>query len=326
MSTDDATGRTPKRQRTEDPRSASAATRHQEHWYRDGSIVLHVQDMLFRVHQTTLEKLSEVFKDLFSVPQPLDDERIDGCPAVRLEGDHGVDWVHLLDAIYDPLHFDELASQRLEVHFVRLSSILRLSTKYRIISFRRKAIAIFSKNFQSGDTYIPDEQREASIDDACAMIDLARSTNALTLLPFAFVSLTWYRRQEPIDDAPISDHDKLVVFRGMLRLLFARNDDMFPFAYSFDSPDGCSRSNSCVTVIGDFFTRRFRTSPHSSFFFASDKFPYKFSEPICEACLNHIRAVFRDGRQKTWERLPAIFDLGKDWDEIRRIEAYDSTP
>ncbi|KAL1704970.1 hypothetical protein EV121DRAFT_204567 [Schizophyllum commune] len=325
MSTEELPVRTPKRQRTEDTQPASAATHHPEHWYRDGSIVLHVQDMLFRVHQTTLEKLSEVFKDLFSVPQPLDDERI-LCPAVRLEGDHSVDWVHLLDAIYDPLHFDELASQQLEAHFVRSSSILRLSTKYRIVSFRRKVIAIFTKDLQSGDTYIPEERQRLSVDNAFAMINLARAANALTLLPFAFVVLTWNRLHDLINDAPISDRDKLAVFLGKLRLLSARNYDMFPFAFTFESPNGCTHSKLCVPTIGQYFMQSFKLSPHCSFFFISDKFPYQFSEPICETCLDHIRTVFRTGRQKTWEQLPAIFDLGKDWDEIRRVEAYDSTP
>ncbi|KAL1751120.1 hypothetical protein FB107DRAFT_294122 [Schizophyllum commune] len=325
MSTEETIENSHKRQRTEEPQRISTATRHQEHWNRDGSIILHVEDTLFRIHQTTLERLSEVFKDLFSVPQPPGEERVDECPVVRLEGDQSADWIHLLDAIYDPLHFDELALQEPKANLARLSAILRLSTKYRITAFRRKAIAIFSKNFQSGDTYIPQE-RTMTVNEVYTMINLARSTNALTLLPFAFMLLTSLRSPEVINGAPISNHDKLVIFRGMLRLLSARDDDLFPFAHSFNPPDGCIHPELCSTAIGRFLIAQFRQRSHSSFFFLSDKFTFQWAANMCETCLNHIQTTFRSGRQKTWERLPFIFGLGKDWEELRRIEAYDSMP
>ena len=53
--------RSAKRARTDDAENqaaydASQATRHNTHWYRDGSIVLHVENVLFRVHQTVRPK------------------------------------------------------------------------------------------------------------------------------------------------------------------------------------------------------------------------------------------------------------------------------
>ncbi|KAL1670113.1 hypothetical protein GGF50DRAFT_43276 [Schizophyllum commune] len=324
MSTEEPPVRTPKRQRTEDPQHASAATRHQVHWYRDGSIVLRVQDVLFCVHQTALEKLSEVFKDLFSLPKSSNEERIDGSPVVRLQGDDSADWAYLLDAIYDQLHFDALASRPAREKFPRLSGILRLSTKYGIIAFRRKTITILSTYYPSGDIFLLPKQN-LSVNYAFETINLARSTNALTLLPSAFVKLTSiHNKEEIIDNAPISIHDKLVVYRGMHRLVHARNNDMLPFAYRYVHPDGCTLNKTCNPVSA-FNIPLSMDDPMNSFFPVSGKFadltPY-----FCATCLNRIQSIFHAGRQKTWERLPAIFDLGKGWDELRRIKAYDSTP
>lgn len=87
--------------------------RHTEFWLRDGSIVLSVQDTLFKVHQTILSNHSDVFADLFSLPQPLNENSggetkplegkdfMDGCNIVHLY-DNSDDFVDLLKAIYYP--------------------------------------------------------------------------------------------------------------------------------------------------------------------------------------------------------------------------------
>jgi len=76
-------------------------TRHEEFWLYDGSIVLAVENSLFRVHQTILANHSEVFADLFTVPQPDGEFMIDGCHVVHLYDDER-DFVDLLMAVYHP--------------------------------------------------------------------------------------------------------------------------------------------------------------------------------------------------------------------------------
>ena len=75
--------------------------RHPTFWLYDGSIILHVENTLFRVHQTILANHSEVFADLFTVPQPEDEQRIEGCHVVCLH-DNAKDFEDLLKAIYIP--------------------------------------------------------------------------------------------------------------------------------------------------------------------------------------------------------------------------------
>lgn len=59
-------------------------TRDDEFWYKDGSIVLVAQSVGFRVYRELLVERSAVFRDLFSLPQPSDSQRVCGCPVVHL--------------------------------------------------------------------------------------------------------------------------------------------------------------------------------------------------------------------------------------------------
>lgn len=56
----------------------------------------------FKVHRGQLERQSEVFRDLFSIPQPKEPELVDGCNWVELH-DRPADVFHFLSALYDGL-------------------------------------------------------------------------------------------------------------------------------------------------------------------------------------------------------------------------------
>jgi hypothetical protein len=72
-----------------------------ELWMPYGDIILQVESTQFRVNRDVLAKQSSVFRDLFSVPQPLNEATIDGCPIVELS-DSAEDWVLILETLYNP--------------------------------------------------------------------------------------------------------------------------------------------------------------------------------------------------------------------------------
>ena len=80
-------------------------TRSEKFWFDDGSVVLQVESIQFRVHRSILASHSTVFEfdDLFQVPQPESDKSdwVDGCPVVCMFGDT-TDWEHILSFIYRP--------------------------------------------------------------------------------------------------------------------------------------------------------------------------------------------------------------------------------
>ena len=118
----DKSSTTSKDRSTSRSQSSAEPTRHTEFWLHDGSIVLCVQETLFRVHQTILANHSEVFADLFRLPQPLEGEeaemeggdgmhKIEGCHVVHLQDDVD-DFVDLLKAIYYPSYVSVLSESR----------------------------------------------------------------------------------------------------------------------------------------------------------------------------------------------------------------------
>lgn len=75
-------------------------------WFQDGNIVLLAKDanesVAFKVHRGQLERHSEIFCDLFSIPQPGHQVLLEGCCMVELHDDPS-DVFCLLSALYDGL-------------------------------------------------------------------------------------------------------------------------------------------------------------------------------------------------------------------------------
>ena len=71
-------------------------------WFHDGNLVLVAGHVPFKVHRGQLERHSEVFRDIFSIPQPVDPPMEDGCPMIELF-DCPTDVWYLLRALYDGL-------------------------------------------------------------------------------------------------------------------------------------------------------------------------------------------------------------------------------
>ena len=70
-------------------------------WFNNGNIVLHVELCLFHVHHRILLIHSEIFRKMFSFPQPTaaDGDVVKGCFVIHLHN-RAVDWTHVLEAFY----------------------------------------------------------------------------------------------------------------------------------------------------------------------------------------------------------------------------------
>jgi hypothetical protein len=82
---------------------ASSPISRSEFWFIDGSVIVIVENKAFRIHKSILSKHSDVFSDLFMVPQPQDGvETMEGCPVVHLP-DSLSDFTDVMNALYHPL-------------------------------------------------------------------------------------------------------------------------------------------------------------------------------------------------------------------------------
>ena len=95
----------------------------------DANIVIRSSDQVnFRVHKSLLAMTSPFFKDMLSLPQPPDDETIDGLPVVQLSEDAGV-LKCLLSLIY-PISIIIPGS------YERVFALLAACQKYEMVSIQ----------------------------------------------------------------------------------------------------------------------------------------------------------------------------------------------
>ncbi|KLO17799.1 hypothetical protein SCHPADRAFT_925657 [Schizopora paradoxa] len=127
------------RDRPESTKTTSAAAkalRHETHWYLDGSVVVHMQNTIFRLHRSALVRKSDFFARLF---EEMGDgarvEKMSGCPIVRVKGDPE-DFAILLDALDDAVGLLSKAPP-----FATLAAILRASTTFEFTSMKEWAVS-----------------------------------------------------------------------------------------------------------------------------------------------------------------------------------------
>lgn len=189
---------------------------HEKLWFEDGNIVLVSDNTAFKVHRGVLGFHSSVFADMFTLPQPPDDdaEIYCGCPLVHLQDDAN-HMAHFLLILYgggsqsvflysrmSPPIADAFCSPYLTaqcgIPFTLVRAMLKLATKYNVQYIADQAIRCLKHGFpstlQKYDQWysLHEENRLMKIEarDAIAAIDLARDHNLNFILPAAFVLCT----------------------------------------------------------------------------------------------------------------------------------------
>ncbi|KAF8987513.1 hypothetical protein BDQ17DRAFT_1393521 [Cyathus striatus] len=291
--------------------------RHPEFYFHDGSVViLCLKELVsFRVHQSVLSRLSSFFAGMFDLPQPPNPELIDGCPIIKLE-DTLQDIEDTLRAIYDPLFFDTIQPDtELGALIDAISGILRISTKYDMQSFRKKCMSIIKEKFPStleGCDRLIIASRKYEPRSFVKLIPLARETELLEVLPWAYYLCTQMETKKLMDDDILSWKDKALCLAGREILFNYQTTETHPFHFEFIRSPQCASRCEFRSSLTRHDIDIFRQSPHPLDY-------YNFSElHVCSRCATHAEQQMRTGRVKLWEDLPNIFRLGT-WQSIREI-------
>ncbi|KAG6843965.1 hypothetical protein H0H87_011336 [Tephrocybe sp. NHM501043] len=167
-------------------------------WFLDGNIVIVAGQAAFKVHRGQLERHSEVFNSLFSLPQPQDTDLLDGCVYVELH-DSPSDVFYFLSALYDGLYFKAPCAN----DFMAIAGVLRLSTKYFVEHLRQRCLNRLDLDWPS--TLAGWDRREQAATDSLGrymprdscphpvlVIQLACDLDIPSILPAAFYDLARY--------------------------------------------------------------------------------------------------------------------------------------
>ncbi|KAF7298304.1 BTB domain-containing protein [Mycena kentingensis (nom. inval.)] len=159
-------------------------------WFSDGSMVLQADNTQYKVFHSILSLRSPIFRDMLSIPQGADLERVEGCPLVRLP-DAERDVTPFLKAIYTPLSFPSYPN---DVDVQTLLGCFALSHKYEVEDLRRRALAHIAQGIDlQPPEFTPKGckwSEEADWMHIVRFARVARTTGDLWVLPWVFLCLS----------------------------------------------------------------------------------------------------------------------------------------
>ncbi|KAI0703484.1 hypothetical protein BC835DRAFT_1319183 [Cytidiella melzeri] len=213
-------------------------TRNRTYWFLDGSVVLQLEDQMFRLHRSRLANQSTYFQELFSAA-PGDGgaenggdlcDFIDKCPVFKVKGVSVADFEQLLMAldnaisyVYSPPEFSQLAS------ILRAAQTLRFSALEDFAS--RTLRQMWSKELS--------KLTESRIKHAPETIILAREYEMPELLKRAFYELVRTARLGEDEDADSDDPDVAstqISRQDLVRLIRAREELVARWILTAGSP------------------------------------------------------------------------------------------
>ncbi|KAJ6584598.1 hypothetical protein B0H19DRAFT_1105694 [Mycena capillaripes] len=313
----------------QDPRSEICRS---EIWMPYGNIILQAESTQFRVNRDILARHSPVFQDLFLLPQPPNEETLEGCPIVQLS-DSAVDVQLLLTAFYNPYHHKD--SQP----FNLVACMLRLGRKYEMSSFKNDAVSRIHHDFpsrlstwdrRSATGFFEKIQHTNGV--LIDLLNLAYETGIYTSIPaLAFRCLHVYSlerlfegvKREDGSSAIIPDGTKVTLALALERIqLFQRTnltwlkeDNVIP-STSCKSRTKCVKEQALMARI-ECQDRKvdltYTLDPWRKFG------PVGWTNRLCAACEEAAKVPYDAGRKKAWNLLPTFFGL-PGWNELKDLD------
>ncbi|THH29890.1 hypothetical protein EUX98_g4293 [Antrodiella citrinella] len=147
----------------------------QELWFEDGNIVIIAEKTEFRVYRGILAQKSDLFKDLFTLPQPEGGETLYGCSVVRVQ-DLATDWYRFLSVLFGGA---SMWTNNQQYSWRLTRSIITISNKYQVDVMRDEAMERLQKRFPAN---IDDWDKLYGAEILGSMSDVISMANAARLL------------------------------------------------------------------------------------------------------------------------------------------------
>ncbi|TFK32172.1 hypothetical protein BDQ12DRAFT_639139, partial [Crucibulum laeve] len=309
-----------KRPRTKDEPEElqlSPPTHHSpEVWFEDGNVIIQAATTIFRIHGGSLSIYSPIFKEKLEELRGSENVgHVDGCPVLYLD-DRAEDLVHLLKALSDRRYYRESEPQNIQT----ISSILRLAIKYDIEYLKADAMARLTHEFPSmlADVLTGEFGKCIPRTPGLAFdtIKLARETNLLIVLPYAFHECGRISRSEIISGF-LSPQDQVLCLSGLIGFSTAFSVNAFGWLSETKHPSvSCSDPRNCRNGRLLVATKIANTEPGPiSFTFAVWRNYVKPPKMFCAGCFAVATEVHNSGQKHVWDLLPSFYGL-PDWQTL----------
>ncbi|KAF7334941.1 Glutamine amidotransferase type-1 domain-containing protein [Mycena venus] len=268
-------------------------------WFNDGTVILQVENTLYRVYRGLLASRSTIFQDTFSVPQPAEEAiDIEGCPVVQLH-DNAEDFTLFLKVLHSFGTYKICPVS----NFGELSAVLHLSDKYDVTVLRHAMISILS------DLY-PNSLKE-----------WAGSLDAPTSVEFSPVVMYEVCTHVKLDDI-LSGAGKFTIENdiyqrrcvlGYPRLELAQRH-VLRYLTREEEQGECETTLKCDAERLRWVNMELKSDEVDPL--ADSKVDWWDGWEGCSTCLEAAKETYHAARQKLWDELPTIFKLGT-WEELR---------
>ncbi|KAG2106581.1 uncharacterized protein F5147DRAFT_700486 [Suillus discolor] len=284
-------------------------------WYDDGSVVLKAGDDFFCVHGSILSQKSSVFATILLQSQTENTGTHEGCPMVAL-GDDAEELRQLLLTIYEISYFEDNAQ-----YFVYLCAVLRLSTKYEMKRLRDLALQRLKRGVPTTLASFDDpgyqDDRATAQKHVLAVINLARETNCLELLPCAYYYCSRLPASTIFEGSGgviLALPDITACILGKEQLLDIQRQTTHPFLYTLPKSKFESFCKDCCEgndrLLLQYLQRQDFRRPCTF-----EQFIHWEKIGACKSCASPHQSAHTKGRQEAWALLPGIFGLGS-WEKI----------
>ncbi|KAH8089892.1 hypothetical protein BXZ70DRAFT_954336 [Cristinia sonorae] len=317
-----------------------------EVWYPDGSVVLVVRDVGFRVYPGILRQQSQRLAEILDESTKPGGTMDDGSVVVWLDYNSAEAVERLLKVMHNPaVQVNET------LPFTVLCTLLDVSTHFKVTHIRLSTILALYHFFPPTlEQYwqTKDARRTISIGDVFLAANIARKTNTFSLLvsvltfcvnqssevihhgvPYSYSSATGNREGYGSGRIELLQENKLAIlqarakFPHLARTITLR-DVFFPFPSSL-----CNRAR-CIAAKQDVGSKILQgssifedsgfVSPLSEFRGLVESMAVRGS---CAECCADMKECVRVGREEVWEKIPGVFGFDGGHSEWRRLVLED---
>ncbi|KIM82681.1 hypothetical protein PILCRDRAFT_70265 [Piloderma croceum F 1598] len=296
-------------------------------WLDDRNIILHAESTQFRVHRSILSASSSVFRDMFSLPQPENENLVDGCPVVHVS-DTADNLHHVLKALFDRSYCSvDNESQPLAV----IAAFLRLGRKYDIQQLYSEATKRLESEFPStfeefdnvADCFSLIDYDGDDKEISFTIINLARENDVLSVLPGAFYAICTLHDMKEFVEAmersegsatELSVFDQRVVIKGRHSLLERQATETYKWLWQEDTFAAICTANNCAKNRRELLHMYWFPQVSCS---ALATWQLEWEKNYCKACVRKSKELHNAGRRKIWEELPLFFGL-PGWEELTK--------
>ncbi|KAJ7234395.1 hypothetical protein C8J57DRAFT_1729056 [Mycena rebaudengoi] len=290
--------------------AAAETIRSTDFWFEDGTVILQAGYTLYRLYRGFLPSRSTVFRDMFSIPQPVVGlfYGVDGCPVIQVH-DTAKDFGRFLKALHQCGSYKSCPVSS----FPELSSVLRLSDKYDVQTLRDSMLSILAELYPSTLERWHERSSPAGyrvLDDHIAVLNLARKMNILAVLPGVMYEICGARFSSFADDGANAARihnaaDRKQCAAAIPKLALTRRQPL-GFLMRVYKISGCRDQAKCDAERLRWLSEDLQAGGH--FDPLSEDFEWD-ELGVCVACKAAGKEEYEDDCETLWGDLPGIFGL-----------------